>query len=1175
MPQPARQNYDPDSESPVIRPDLSVLEGGGETTPPRQDHLIEVQNSGVIKPESLDQAERSSGDGQPDKPGGGTDNVSARHGGSGGSLYKSQADLAEMKPTPRGIVRFAKNNKGKMIVGGGISAGFVALLIAGFLFVLPMKVMHIMNNLHHKFFATAEQAMEKETDRLFSNYIKKKIRLGGCTGVRVDSSCNPFTAGDSLVTRLYRGWNNGKLEDKLWKDYGIAFARDKSGFQLQFRDTQGGTSLNGLVNGNKTLDDLLKDESKFSPAKRTELRQKLKTAFEHETRTKKVMYYIKVKRLLKAKYGIKFCTIGCPQFVNKYRDWKDNKRRAMKMFMAERVLVGRAEMYSYLYTCILTEACTPDTFTKPIPTEYVSDTSGVKKGIDVNGEALSTYDKDIRSTILISRLLSAYGGDVDKLTKDYEAFKNKGLRGLITSRLDDTIKADGEKIGENGNKGNAGLGKKGAALLAKKAVNAVPIVGWINMGAVIINSQATIRKAMPKIVYVMNATAAAQMFAMYRTHVDEIKEGNVDAAVVGSYTEALGPGVQVDSDEKDQIGGLAQAEGTPLYGALFGSNKPDTIFAQTSQGLFGTVKAAAPESKCSDGKPIPAGKLICDEEKIRQDGNQLTKNWSKVSDNPYWGTIEGAAEVWQKTKSGIVGGLCGAVGAVKNVVCKVLNLLGLCDALESAVSKVANIIEPYTIGPLKDLLDKALKGTFVNIFGYNLDMISNRQSGGRTFDVFAAGADVSGNEFCHNGIGCGTITQKAALEIQDEQAQWRKIAYESKPLLSRVFDKESEHSPLVRMAMAMPSDKNQAIHGVLAKVKNPLDLIMRTFGSLFSSPFAKAATETQIIDDPFGITQYGYSDDDPIFDQDPDEYWNKYCTSILEDGSPNPDFKTQKWNQAGADAANEESAYQPVNKVTNGCLLIQSAVGSAGAIFTDEVLSPEELSDSQNTPLESPATPAGARVEGDIGLNSDTIACAQGTNDLGTVTTKYTGDYKKESGDLVIRLCQIPSIPGEGNNPNGTEIGGGAVVNSRVSGAWQALGTAAKKAGVALYSNSSFRLDDSCGGNGDGGSCATPGGSPHQLGVAIDFGNMFGINPDAQTCERGVRLRDLNSPSWKWMYANAEFYGFEQYSAESWHWDPLPSANRCNSSEPSDYLAARKQERYLAKLTELMKVLSW
>ena len=178
----------------------------------------------------------------------------------------------------------------------------------------------------------------------------------------------------------------------------------------------------------------------------------------------------------------------------------------------------------------------------------------------------------------------------------------------------------------------------------------------------------------------------------------------------------------------------------------------------------------------------------------------------------------------------------------------------------------------------------------------------------------------------------------------------------------------------------------------------------------------------------------------------------------------------------------------------------------------------------------------------DLGKNSDHIECADGSNDLGIVTTLYDGDVKKEPGPLKIRLCQIVDIPGFGNNTQGTQVSGGATVDARVSKAWVALGRAAKEDGVSLSSFSSFRLAHSCGGKGDGISCAKPGKSFHQTGLAIDFDNMRAINRNAGTCANRVTF---NSPQYNWMRENANKFGVKQYSVEAWHWDFGPFDNRC------------------------------
>jgi len=127
-------------------------------------------------------------------------------------------------------------------------------------------------------------------------------------------------------------------------------------------------------------------------------------------------------------------------------------------------------------------------------------------------------------------------------------------------------------------------------------------------------------------------------------------------------------------------------------------------------------------------------------------------------------------------------------------------------------------------------------------------------------------------------------------------------------------------------------------------------------------------------------------------------------------------------------------------------------------------------------------------------------------------------------------------------------------VNSRVAGAWLALVNDAKAAGISLAATSSFRSmsnqqglcqkDARCS-NGDYTMTAKPGYSSHQAGVAIDFGSgMSGIT-GGSTCS--TRAKAPNSPAWVWLRDNAEHYGFKQYSAEAWHWDALPSGNRCGT----------------------------
>lgn len=195
-------------------------------------------------------------------------------------------------------------------------------------------------------------------------------------------------------------------------------------------------------------------------------------------------------------------------------------------------------------------------------------------------------------------------------------------------------------------------------------------------------------------------------------------------------------------------------------------------------------------------------------------------------------------------------------------------------------------------------------------------------------------------------------------------------------------------------------------------------------------------------------------------------------------------------------------------------------------------------------------TPGGGKIEGDPYTDSSSVNCAEGTDDLGL------NDGYKDGVKFTVRLCSLPNLPssGQADNPGNTYSTTGAkgfaIVNSRVSGAWFALIRDMKASGITnVLVTSSFRSmqhqTDLFNANPDPNYVARPGYSSHQAGVALDFAPMSTVG--GQDCGAG-RARADGDPTWDWLYANADRYGFKQYSAESWHWDALPTANRCGPS---------------------------
>lgn len=194
----------------------------------------------------------------------------------------------------------------------------------------------------------------------------------------------------------------------------------------------------------------------------------------------------------------------------------------------------------------------------------------------------------------------------------------------------------------------------------------------------------------------------------------------------------------------------------------------------------------------------------------------------------------------------------------------------------------------------------------------------------------------------------------------------------------------------------------------------------------------------------------------------------------------------------------------------------------------------------------------GVNVEGAIVGNpyesSVDVACDPRTIDLGI------GEGFVQQTLTPMRLCAIPNIPSvadessPGNRFYVEGANGYTIVNSRVSGAWFALGESARLDGVSLSAQSTFRTQEKQEAlwvqyGMDTSRVARPGNSPHQAGAAIDFTTSGGT--------RYISGASCNSPAfatdetYEWLRANAFRFGFGQYAAEAWHWDPSTAANRC------------------------------
>jgi hypothetical protein len=162
-------------------------------------------------------------------------------------------------------------------------------------------------------------------------------------------------------------------------------------------------------------------------------------------------------------------------------------------------------------------------------------------------------------------------------------------------------------------------------------------------------------------------------------------------------------------------------------------------------------------------------------------------------------------------------------------------------------------------------------------------------------------------------------------------------------------------------------------------VANFLSSPFKGFASL-GGIFGRANAAAGVINDPFGITQYGYSNNDPLVaaaNKDPEGFWLSQCST---DGTTldwnDPTKLNAKWQDS---AVKNDANDMPENYTTNPCLLLQATIGSAGAFYNNNLLTSEDL--ASETP--SPAPPEGQK---DFFFVGDSLTV--GMNTLGDLKQK-------------------------------------------------------------------------------------------------------------------------------------------------------------------------------------------
>lgn len=463
-----------------------------------------------------------------------------------------------------------------------------------------------------------------------------------------------------------------------------------------------------------------------------------------------------------------------------------------------------------------------------------------------------------------------------------------------------------------------------------------------------------------------------------------------------------------------------------------------------------------------------------------------------------------------------------------------------------------------------------LTGTFID------DLV--RWIAGEQVDANAAGALLGnyanyGARLAANdaSISHGGTALSASQEValKNENNQLLNTEEQNKPLYARLLDPQDPDSFLGRLILNSPRLDGSSM--VASATRFPGTL----FTGFASSFRGLLSPKTQAASAPYdyGFPAFGFTLDEV----DDNDYQDPYANAVfveprladLNSKYGEPCFNTTVDPATFALTTTQAKRYDEINKAKVKCddrsnveltryrfyLADRAAANSMACYEGMDEESCAELGfggSTTGTTTPAPGTAAGAQIVGDVFESSVNIACAPGTTDLDIQ------DGYSEGTPIKFRACALSNLtstsqestPGDPFYVAGSN--GKAIVNSRVSGAWLALIDAAKNAGFNTRAGSSFRTmahqqalcaaNSDCS-NGRYGSVAKPGNSPHQLGLAIDFGDIYdSVGGNAGPCNPRQ-----TSPLgfWKWLVDNAwKNFGFKQYCAEAWHWDATNYSNR-------------------------------
>lgn len=989
----------------------------------------------------------------------------------------------------------------------GVTAAIGVLV--GFL-MLPLKIVSFVGMIEDRAGAAVNADMDAASEHLLSGFIRHNVlpalNTKRCKSTLIDPTCVVAPKSTNPVRKMYSAWAQNRVQYDMAKNTGIIVGINpttkKYYMTVKGRDVGTSDQWEKVRRGEITLKDLDAYDASSATIKRT---------LKENTKSHQVWLRYKYWRLLKQR-GVKPCVFACTPIVGdkvaKLQEKIEDRRMAGRLMIVSRVSNVVGESYGLFLGCVMD----PDT----CDTKLSASTNGT--------EPKTKFQQNL--DIKLNAYIAAHGAE--KLSKISERAKNLRELGVGGYTADLIASHVGGFFG----------GEAGKAATRTTVGKAVPFIGWVSLAIDMRHFMRIAPELIKDVRYASSAAASLSLFATYQSAASEIKSGNVDNIAVGDLSDTLSAKYDMTSH--------------PVYG-LYQTSINSSPASSMSQLLSGKAFAATEVSSwsfpCDDGKRISSGKYECYEENFQSTGalgmgeDAARKSCSVLPNCEAMffeiPIIDPILEFAHGVYKAILSGLTAPVNLAFEKTCGVLPK---CPALLGGITKAPAAVFNW-------FMQGALPNQWVN------------PSGGRNLAMSTAGAQIGFEKAHMVDNGAAPITNELYAEIQQQSITEKNAEFRGKPFFARLGDTSTPYSLISRISLAMPSQQTMASSSLMGVLSNPFDRFGSALGG-FMPDGSGSAAGTPLPATLFGIKHYGYSLGNapagvakseldsygrPKF---PDVYWDAHCEGrdfkkeYLEKMTPDPD------------------TMQATSRTTEPCLLIESSIQANGAKY-DASFIPEGAANA-----DAGTSPTNTSDPGDLFGDSSTIPCYNdpATPELDTIPLGVQDGYH-DMEKVPIAVCAVTSIASQAgeSNPNDTyfipKSDGMAIVNARMSEHFYKLGvdmakdsTIGGKPVVASAFRSMPKQENLCAANylcrnGDYTYVARPGTSNHQMGLALDFS---GPSSRASTSTCTGRATEPSSPIWVWLEANARRYGgLQQYTNESWHWDPLGGANRCGGGPPS------------------------